>query len=80
MSQPINIQGLNIKKLDSKLFVSSQISEYMMKEIADLGVKLILSNKLIKIEYLISLNSLIKNEGFLASIAYPTISFLYSQI
>ena len=45
MSQPINIQGLNIKKLDSKLFVSSQISEYMIKEIADLGVKLILSNR-----------------------------------
>ena len=45
MSQPINIQGLNIKKLDSKLFVSGQISEYMMEEIADLGVKLIISNR-----------------------------------
>ena len=45
MSQAINIQGLNINKLDVKFFVSGQISGSMMKEIADLGVKLIISNR-----------------------------------
>ena len=80
MMHSLQIQGLSIIKLDNNIFVSGQITENMMKEISELGVKLIISNRPEGESYDQPCNSDLENKSKLYSIEFKSIPFSSSSL